>query len=278
MHPSLKVAVQSAFFMFAIPLLHAAPAGPDPWARVPVLTTGCYQSSDDFETRLAAAQEAIARDLKRQEEINSALSEELKTIDPMELATRQQKYMMENPQEAMALMQRNQTLGENAAAIGEQNAARRLALAEERKAIDARYKAAVDAAMKPFEAKWKDLEARANKDKSVHTEAGTYTGWALQESQELVRQENAAFEKVCPQYWSATGAYPGWLKRFREQVTAEIPQLEEADSVGAGFIVMLISTPGKSWQSTAKFRAVRDYLDATWKVFRERPLKARTLM
>ena len=60
-------------------------------------------------------------------------------------------------------------------------------------------------------------------------------------------------------------------------MTAEIPQLEEADSVGAGFIVMLISTPGKTWQSTAKLRAVRDYMDQAWKVFRERPHQARPL-
>src|SRR5688572_26317646 len=130
----------------------AAPPPPDPWAKVPAFPSGCYLS-DGFAEKLAAADEAVSRDLERQKSINTQISEELKSIDAMELASRQQKYMMANPQKAMELMQRNQQLGQDSAAIATADAENVIKLQKELEGIDARYRASLDATLTPLTAK-----------------------------------------------------------------------------------------------------------------------------
>lgn len=241
----------------------AAPAAatrPDHWARVPALSTGCYQTSDDFPKRLAAALEATEADLARQEAVNDGISQELKGIDMMQLAQRQQEYMMAHPEEAMKLMQQNADLGQTTADSQTADAAKRLELEKELKDLEARYKPAVDAIPAQFKAKHDDLGKRAEAGGALRGEAAEYTGWALQEYHGLLKAEDAAYQNLCAGYWSATGAYHSWLKRYREQLVREIPQLEAVESNSAGILAMVISTPERTWRPTAAIRNVRDYL------------------
>ena len=249
----------------------SAAAEPAPWAaRVPALPTGCYQS-DGYAGKLSTAKEAVKHDIEQQTAINQQLKDQVKSADKMELVARQQQYMMDHPQEAMALMQRTQTLGTQ-----ESNDAR-LALLNEQQTleedldgIDARYKAALAAAFAPIKAKLKDLDERAKKD-IQQTEAGDfYKPWAVQEWNALNQQRNAAYEKVGAEWWAASGPFHGWLKRYREHLDREIAQREEADQLGAGFMVIMAGTPKASFKSTASLDATVEYIEQVGKVFGRR--------
>ena len=248
----------------------AAAARPDPWARVPALTTGCYQTSDDFPKRLAAALEATEADLARQQAVNDSISEELKNIDMMQLAQRQQEYMMAHPEEAMKLMQQNADLGQTTADTQTADAAKRIELEKELKDLEARYKPAVDAIPAQFKPKHDDLAKRAEAGGGLAGEAAEYTGWALQEYTALLKAEDAAYQGLCATWWSATGPYHAWLKRYREQLVREIPQRETVESHAAGMLAMVISTPERTWRPTSAIRNVRDYLTRAGQVFGQR--------
>src|SRR6185369_14027965 len=151
----LRVAPLAALIVFAAAPRPLLAAGPDPWTRVPALPTGCYRNSDDFDAKLDTAKGAADKERQRQEDINSSMSDELKKIDPMELANRQQKYMMEHPQEAMALMQRNQQVGQGVTNTVLRDDTEEQKLLGELQQLDVRYDAALDVVNKPFEAKHK---------------------------------------------------------------------------------------------------------------------------
>lgn len=248
----------------------ALAAEPDVWARVPALPTGCYQS-DGFGAKISAAHETLKSDVTRQEAINKQLQDQAQTIDPMELASRQQQYMMDHPQEAMKMMQRTQSLGTQEAndvrvkLLNEQKN-----LQQELDGIDTRYKAALDARFAPINAKFKELDARAQKD-FVKTEAGSYyAAWAVKEWNALNAQLNTAYESVCAEWWAGSGPFRGWLKRYRENLEQQIPQREEGDALGAGFMVIMIGTPKASFKSTATLDAVDQYMEQVGKVFERR--------
>jgi hypothetical protein len=253
----------------SLAILPSPAAEPDPWARVPALPTGCYRQ-DSFAEKVSAAREALTRDLQRQEGINREISDKIKTVEPMELASRQQKFMMEHPQEAMQLMQRNRQLGEEYTNGELASHAEAETLERDLAAIDDRYKAALGNHLAPVIVKFKDLDARASKD-PVRTEAGDYYApWAVKEWNQLIIVENTAYEKVCAEWWSASGPYHDWLRRYREHLLQRIPQREEAENVGNGFMVHLIDTPQGSFRPTSGFRAVGEYMDKVNQVFAKR--------
>lgn len=251
----------------------AAPAAKeDPWARVPAFTTACYSEGDPFNEKLAAAQEALTSDIGKQNQINDELKAEVGSIDPMELASRQQQYMMDHPQEAMALMQRNAQLGEDFSDKQMKIVERAGALDEEIKDLDAQYKAALDKAFDPLRAKAADLDARAQKDLVSLGEIGYgYAPWAVKEWNELVAQGNAAYQRVCADWWAAPGPYRAWLERYRDYLVKDrIPITEEAELVGAGFMVWAVGTPERPYRSTATLMAVEDYMKQVAVVFSKR--------
>ena len=257
----------------AVPALGAAPS--DPWSRVPALPTACYQA--DFPAKVAAAKEANARDRDQQEKINDVLREKLKNADMTELAQRQQQYMMDHPQEAMALMQRNQALGEMSVADGAREQEGWKQLLQEREALEARYRAALDAQLAPVKRKYDDLDQRAKPHLILVGEAGTeYPDWAIAEFNKIQIEENATYERVCKEWWAATGPFHSWLRRARAHGGSRVPAREEAELVGAGFLVQLFGTPAQPFRPLATMDAVRDYLAEVDRVFanrRDEPVK-----
>ena len=202
----------------------------------------------------------------------------MKNIDPMEMASRMQAVMMENPEEGMKLMQQNQALGETFADTMVGNAESRLAQEQELEGLKARYDAALEKALAPIKAKFEDLDKRAQKDLVAVGESWVYAPWAVAEWNALTAQSNKEYERVCGEWWAASGPFHSWLDQFRERlIQNEIPKQVEADSVGAGFM-RLLANPNAPYESTATLRAVHDYMDHTSKVFayrRRAPDKAR---
>jgi hypothetical protein len=256
-------------FLVASTTLPSAAVEPDPWTRVPAAPAGGYQS-DGFADKLAAARDALVRDIDRQTKINDALAAKVKELDPMEAASRQQQYMMDHPEEAMKLMQRNQQLGQTFSNAEAASNDERKSLMADLDEIDARCKAALEKALAPVNAKYADLDKRAQKD-IVRTEGGDfYAPWAVKELNVLRSEENAAYESFSKTWWGSSGAYQEWLSRYREHLAKRVPQREEAELVGAGFMAQIIGTPEASFKPTSNLSAVKEYIDEVDHVFARR--------
>jgi hypothetical protein len=272
MRQTEEVALRVGFAMFsATAAIAAPPAASDPWAVVPTFPTGYYAHQDNFSVKVAEASEAASKAYDRQEKINSTVSDRVKALSPEELQARMQTFMMENPEEAMKLMQQNQAIGETITDVRLKAEAKRQALDGELKDLQARYTAALASARAPLDARFKDLDARAQKDLVAVGESWSYAPWAVKEHNGLVTQWNAASEKVFGEWWSASRPFPSWLARYREYLIKDvIPSREEADNLGNGFMVHLVDTPDASFKSTATLDAVREYIRQVGDVFGKR--------
>jgi hypothetical protein len=257
--------------LLATAAIAASPTTSDPWNVVPVFPSGCYSDKDDFAAKLGAAKEANARALERQEKANDDLSNRVKALGPAEMQTRMQTFMMENPEEATKLMQQNQAVGEQYADAQLKSEANRQKLMAELNELQAGWHAALEKARAPIDAKFKELDGRAQKALVVVGESWTYAPWAVKEYDALVVQWNSETEKTCGKWWLASGPFQQWLKRYKEHlINDEIPTREAADNVGAGFMVHLLDTPESSFKSTATLNAVKDYIDRVSEVFATR--------
>lgn len=254
----------------------APPAAQNPWAKVPAFPTGCYSGRDDFAARTAAAQETLSREIARQEQINKQLQDSVKMdegTDPYEYAARMQNAMMNNPQEAMKMAQATQAAGATAEELRPKDVANQQKLDGEMTDLLTRYRAALGKAVAPVDAKFKDLDRRAQKDLVV-TEAGDfYAKWAVQEYNALVRQWNAEYEKTCSAWWQASGPFHAWLKRYRDHLVQDhIPWLEQSDNAAYGFMAALgAGTTAGAYKSTATMNTVADYMKRAGEVFNNRP-------
>lgn len=262
----------------AMALLAAPAAAPDVWAKLPAPATSCYQSSDDFPARLEGARRAVEADRERQAAINAKLSDKVKALDPMEMASRQQQYMMDHPQEALALMQAHQAMGESVTDRTLQQNEKAQVLQGELTALDGKYKAALESALAPNKAKFDELDARASKDLHL-TEAGAfYKPWAVKEYNALVLEERKAYEAFCREWWGASGPYHAWLKRYKQHLADFVPRQEEADRIAEGFMMQIVGTPDEPYRSLATHDAVLSFAAEVEKVLQRRRSEPTRLM
>lgn len=258
---------------------NGAPPAPDPWTRVPPFPTGCYAGQDGFAEKLGTARDALSAEMDRQERANSEITDQLKEMDGAEKARRMQEYMMKNPQDAMKLMQQNQAAGDSYTGTQLQSEENRKKLEAELDDLHARYDAALASALVPIAAKFKELDARAQKALVTVGESWVYAPWAVAEWNAINAKENATYERVCREWWAASGPFHGWLNRYRDHlVQDEVPTRVAADDAAAGFMARLVDKPAASYQSTAAMAATRDYMNHAYDIFSKRrsePTKSR---
>ena len=252
----------------------AAPAAADPWGRIPPLPAGCYRE-DDYETKLYETRVAIERDEAAQQQINEGLSRRMGELGP-ELATKMQEFMMAHPQESMALLQAQQSAGDAVNGAFEETQARAKAMREELVAIHARYKADLERVNAPIEKKLKDLDARA--ERVVVGEGYAYSPRSAKEFNTISAEGDAAYEKLCAAYWTVTGAYPEWLKRFKGLLVEQIPRNEAAQDANFALMMRMLSTPEATYKPTASFNFARQYIQEADQIFRNRDWRRRPRM
>jgi hypothetical protein len=262
----------------------------EPWAKVPAFTTLCYQSTgsthDPFYARLEAAESAIQADMDKQSAINAKIEEDFRGIDPMEMASRMQQWMMSNPQEAAKYMQAAQA---QTAEIQTD-----LDSAEQRQksrdaSFDAFAKGFEDAriqAYAPIEGRRKALAAklghpyRANREDLAAGHVNFYADpstpradWV--EGESIKAAFDQAYKSICPQWWGANGKAQAYLKQQKAWFTSErIPELERIDAPKLQQYAIM-STPAASYRSTAAYKAVDEYIDVVRKVYNVRDVTAR---
>lgn len=268
------------------PMLHAqVPAkASGPWAKVPPLSTLCYrwigQNDEPFLAKLEAARVAIKADRENQEAVNWKIQEEHQSIDPMEMASRMQQWMMSNPEEAMKFMQGQQamaeTLPQDLAALEAEAKARDA----EWKALVKRYEDALIQAYGPVQARLDALRRSKTTDRKELLYPMFFgdpgmpdADWV--EGEAINAAADNTYRSLCPQWWGANGHFHAYLKKQRDWfVNKRIPELERADAPKLQQYAMM-NTPAASYRSTAELQGVGEYIDLVWKVFDERDSKPR---
>lgn len=277
MRASLAAAALACLFTSAPSLAQGAARGP--WAKVPALSTLCYsyagEEREPFYGKVEAAKAAIAADLEKQEAINAKIQEEYQGIDPMEMASRMQQWMMSNPEEAMKFMQGAQAAAQ---AVPEELAATE----EETKARDAELKALLTSyedariqAYAPVEARYSALTGRKRTDRKelLHLQftgdpSDSQARWV--EGEAIDAAADKAYQALCPSWWGANGKFHAYLKEQKDWfVQKRIPDLEKFDAPKLQQYAIM-NTPTATYRSTAELQAVAEYLDLVWNVFNAR--------
>lgn len=269
------VAAAFAGVVYCSALLAETPAA-SPWSKVPPLTTACYYGTDPFVAKLDAAIAAVNAARSKQLAINKRIEDEYKSIDPMEMASRMQQWMMSNPQEAMAYMQGVQAVGEDFnARMPEMNAAT-MRFESEQKDLAKRYQVALQQAYAPGHARFVALKKKLGVPLEYPSvkDPGT-PDWAMAEENAIMRDLDRAYVAFCPSWWSATGPARAWLKTYRDWITKDfIPFGERLGSQNAQTYAIM-STPSASYRTVSAEDGVLKYLEAVSRAFalrREKPI------
>ena len=266
------------------PAKAAAAAGP--WAKVPPLSTQCYQwagdawdSPEPFIVKLEAAKAAITADREKQDAINAKIQEDFQNIDPMEMASRMQQWMMSNPDEAMKFMQGQQALAqqvtEDVSALEERSKTRDA----EWSGLVKRYEDALIQAYAPVQARLDAVRGKTTKREDLlypsfmGDPGDSQATWAAGEAVNAAADK--AYQALCPQWWGANGQFHAYLKQQKTWfINERIPELERLDAPRIQQYAIM-NTPAASYRSTAELKGVAEYLDLVWKVFSERDSKPR---
>ena len=183
----------------------APPAVQNPWTKAPALPTACYSDQDSFAKDIGAALEALSAEIAQQGQINTEISNTLQNMDGAEKQSRMQSFPMNNPQEAMKMMQANQAMGAERQEPAEKHNESRQTLDKELADLQAKYRTVLDDATRPLFAKHRTLPDGEGAPQ-----------WAITEGVSLMKKANAEYERLCPEWWSASGHFHAWLKFNRQ--------------------------------------------------------------
>jgi hypothetical protein len=284
---SARLLAAGAVALVCSSALHAQAPAAGPWAKVPALPTTCYQGDsmkpDPFFARVESAKAAVAADRERQEAVNAKIAEAYGNIDPMQMASRMQQWMMSNPQQAMAYMQAAQAVPADVQATLADQEQQRKTRDAEWKALVKRYDDARRAAYAPGEARWKAVNDKLglgySKPDQLPSNVGWDPGdgapaWAVTEGNAIRKEFDRAYQAICPQWWGPTGHFAAYMKREKTWFQQKrIPYLEAGDAAKLQTYAIM-NTPAATYRSTAAHQAVEEYLDLAWKVYQQRDVAA----
>ena len=230
----------------------------DPWSQLPALPTSCFHNSDDFFERLDATSSNIATEETRQDEINAAISSELKNMDLMDQQQHMMTFMMEHPQQAQEYMQTVSQMGQTAVEEITTAAEQRIAFNTEATELVTRYDAAIEEALAPSLGRYKDWVRRYMEENAPEPEG-----------KRLVAEYNAAYEGFCATWWNEAGPIHEYFGRLRQSYVGEAGLNDtKLPEVLRPYEIMGISTEG--YRSTEAIKAARRYLWQVREVFVKR--------
>jgi len=261
----MRVAITALCVLSASVVMAAAPAASDPWLKVPKPPTACYTSQDKYREEVDAAIEAMNEEIARQNEINDEVKAQMDSLDPMELQSRMQNFLMQNPQEAAKIMQAASEQGAAAEADVNQDSGNEQKLQDELKEIQSRYDAALDQVIGPLYASLKALGISESGTPEETVKAGIA----------IVKKINADYEKFCPAWWGAAGPFNEWLKRYKEHLIQDhIPYTDALETAKAVQFTMF-GIPAEKFKSPVVMETVIKYMRQTQTVFDHRVWRPR---
>jgi hypothetical protein len=235
--------------------------------------------SEPFIGKLEAAKAAITADREQQEAINLKVEQEFQSIDPMEMASRMQQWMMSNPEEAMKFMQGQQAMAEQVTEDVTTLQERSQSREAEWNALVKRYEDARIQAYGPAQARLDAVRGKATKRQDLlHPSfmgdpGDSQAVWVEGEAANAAADK--AYQALCPQWWGANGQFHAFLKQQKAWfINERIPELARVDAPKIQQYAIM-NTPAASYRSTAELVGVAEYLDLVGKVFALRDGKPR---
>jgi len=261
-------ALAAGFVALASPaLMRAQSAAADPWSRVPSLPTACYYDHADFE-RFDNAYMALVAETARQKKINDDLQNQLNSMDGMVKAQKMQAFMMKNPQKAMEVMQAMQAGAVTATNTVQTSSTEGPKLDQELEALHVKFRAEITSLIKPID----DRAAAFANAHSKPGEAGYVFTSKADEAQyhAIVKERNAAYDKVCASWWGANGQVHAWFGRYKTLLVNEA-QGYDANSAAIVTQMQILDAPSGGYRSTYSFEAASRYLERARSIFQNRP-------
>lgn len=271
MKPRIILTAAAAGFVCASAIHAQTPAKTaNPWAKVPALTTACYQGNDPWGDNFAAVHYAVQQDHYRQNDINSELNQQVNDAsaaeDPFALAQRMTQAMMNDPQAAQKLaeaaQQSQQTRDEVLPKLEKENQ-----LEAESRPLVTKYKNELAGAMAPANARKAALDKRVG-DSGYMGEG--YPTWAFPEYHAILKDRDNAYAAHCARWWAAAGPFHAYLKRYKDFLVLErTPHMKNLDEQ-ALVNFRTFNVDASNWRSTADYEAVEDYMQMAMTLFGER--------
>jgi hypothetical protein len=250
--------------------LPAQATATDPWTKVPPAPTTYFRDLD-FDRRLGDLAVEL-QDLRRQqEEINTSITMEYQKLGPMEIVNRMNAFMMKDPQKAMKMMEAQQATATQLDPVAI-DAAKRERNAEFEQ-LRAAFKAEMEAAAKPYQAKREEIR----KTGTVSVLAGA--DWAFKTKaaetayNEQIDKENADISARSAAWFGPSGKFTAWLASYRSTVIDRMAKGEEGiDGLKVAQFAMM-ETPAGAFRSTAQIKAAQSYLEEMRRVYDVRLVK-----
>lgn len=258
----------------------AAPpaAAPDAWSKVPALPTACLSSQDaQWTERNYAAIEAVRESRTAQNEKNMALDQQASQAmseNPMALAQAMQQAMMDDPENAQKLIEKMTQTGVQAQSEMPAQQEKEKQLDAESKALIKQYDVALAKAMEPAQARWNAFQKKMGWEVEPGFAMVPDPSWpqaAWQEWAAVQKVRDAAYTATCAQWWSATGQFQNFMKRYKTYLVQErIPYEKKLIDEGKLSNFKLLNVPAAGYRTTTDMDAAIDYMNMASSVYSQR--------
>jgi hypothetical protein len=255
----------------------AAPpaAAPDAWSKVPALPTACLSSQDQQWTeRNNAAIAAVQESRTAQNEKNTALDQQANKAlseNPMAMAQAVQQAMMDDPANAQKLIEKMTQTGTQAAAEMPERSEKEKQIEAESKTLLNQYKAALKTALGPAEARWHAFQKKMGWDTQDDFAIAGDPSWpqeAWQEWAAVQKIRDSAYAATCAQWWSATGQFQSYMKRYKTYLVQErIPFEKKMVDESKLDNYKLLNVPAGDYRTTTDMDAAIDYMNMASSVY-----------
>jgi len=211
---------------------------------VPPLPTGCYTKDDKFSADIATAIAALEEAISRQSKINSDIEEQFNQMDGATRSSRWMAYLQKNPAAAMKQIEEAQTLAPKHREAAAANDAKRAALDERYKTLEAQYRADFHKTLGPLVAVFSPQTV------SPASEA---------ERRAALARFNTEYPKLCAK-WTTAGAFPEYLKDYKRFLVEDVIPLDESSHAMKKAQYEQFGIATTSMLSTATMEAVVKYM------------------
>lgn len=260
---------------------HAAAAPPaaadDPWTKVPALPTACYAGQDGWLDKNGAAFEAVQESLYAQKEENTKVQEAANKAfseNPMAMAQAMQQAMMDDPENAQKMIEKMTQTGTEAQTELPAKQAKEQQLDAESKALLKQYDAALVKATAPAVARWNALQKKMGWGIEPGFPIGPDPSWpqsAWQEWAAIQKDRDAAYVANCAHWWSATGQFQGYMKRYKAYLVQErIPYSKKLVDEAALNQFKMLNVPAGGYRTTSDIEAAMDYMKMASSLYGQR--------
>jgi hypothetical protein len=246
----------------------------DPWRRVPALPTSCL--ADGFTESVGTIHESVKTELASVKETNDKLAQDYGAMDMQEKMRRMQAFMARDPQQAMKVMQAMQSAATATTDDLTSADAANTELTAQLEELTAAFKEASLASAKPFQTRQSQMiDAKT----SPYAGGNRFKSKADQDAfMDLLKQEDAAYEKACVPFFGTGGKFHTWLNDYRTKVAMKVASGTDANEGTIASQMAIMDSPGSGYRMTGQLVGVRNYLEQIRKVYELRYGNARPPM